>query len=91
VAGQRGSIRAEQWIISARGIATTFIGERVINHSKHVLEDTYDPWDHFDEKRDALERFETDLLQLRDNETTNVPAKRPKCLRLVAVHTRKHG
>ena len=41
-----------------------FIGERVINHSKDVLEDTYDLWDYFDEKRDALERFETYLLQL---------------------------
>ena len=44
----KGSIRAEQWIVSARGIATTFIGGRVINHSKHVLEDTYDLWDHFE-------------------------------------------
>ena len=43
---------------------TPFIGERVINHSKDVLEDTYDLWDYFDEKRDALERFETYLLQL---------------------------
>jgi hypothetical protein len=54
---------------------TPFIGERVINHSKDVLEETYDLWDYFDEKRDALERFETYLLQLRDNETTNVSGK----------------
>jgi hypothetical protein len=26
-----------------------FIGERVINHSKDVLEETYDLWDYFDE------------------------------------------
>ena len=45
-----------------------FIGERVINHSKDVLEETYDLWDYFDEKRDALERLETYLLQLRANE-----------------------
>jgi len=56
---------------------TPFIGERVINHSKDVLEDTYDLWDYFDEKRDALERFETYLLQLRDSETTNVSGKEP--------------
>ena len=34
-----------------------FIGERVINHSKDVPEETYDLWDYFDEKRDALERL----------------------------------
>jgi integrase len=45
-----------------------FVGERVINHSKGVLEETYDLWDYFDEKRDALERLEAYLLQLRDNE-----------------------
>jgi hypothetical protein len=45
-----------------------FIGERVINHSKDVLEETYDLWDYYDEKRDALERLEAYLLQLRDNE-----------------------
>ena len=56
---------------------TPFIGERVINHSKDVLEETYDLWDYFDEKRDALERFETYLLQFRDNETTNVSGKGP--------------
>ena len=44
-----------------------FIGERVINHSKDVLEETYDLWDYFDEKRDAVERLENYLLQLRDN------------------------
>lgn len=46
---------------------TPFIAERVINHSKDVLEETYDLWDYFDEKRDALERLERYLLQLRDN------------------------
>jgi integrase len=45
-----------------------FVGERVINHSKDVLEETYDLWDYFDEKRDALERLENYLLRLRDNE-----------------------
>ena len=45
-----------------------FIGERVINHSKDVLEETYDLWDYFDEKRDALERLENYLLQLRGSE-----------------------
>src|SRR5215207_5821513 len=45
-----------------------FIGERVINHSKDVLEETYDLWDYFDEKRDALDRLECYLLKLRDNE-----------------------
>jgi integrase len=37
---------------------TPFIAERVINHSKDVLQETYDLWDYFDEKRDALERLE---------------------------------
>ncbi len=37
---------------------TPFIAELVINHSKDVLEETYDLWDYFDEKRDALERLE---------------------------------
>ena len=45
-----------------------FVGERVINHSKDVLEETYDLWDYFDEKRDALERLENYLL---GSETTN--------------------
>lgn len=52
-----------------------FIGERVINHSKDLLEETYDLWDYFEEKRDALERLENYLLQLRPNETANVAAK----------------
>ena len=29
-----------------------------MNHSKDVLQETYDLWDYFDEKRDALERLE---------------------------------
>jgi integrase len=52
-----------------------FIGERVINHSKGVLEETYDLWDYFDEKRDALERLENYLLQLRDNESAGAADK----------------
>ena len=47
---------------------SAFVGERVINHSKDVLEETYDLWDYFDEKRDALERLENYLLRLRDIE-----------------------
>jgi hypothetical protein len=42
-----------------------FVGERVINHRKDVLEETYDLWDYFDEKRDALERLENYLLRVR--------------------------
>jgi integrase len=44
---------------------TPFVAERVINHSKDVLQETYDLWDYFDEKRDALERLEKYLQQLR--------------------------
>ena len=51
------------------------VGERVINHSKGVLEETYDLWDYFDEKRDALERLEAYLLQLRDTERAGPVAK----------------
>jgi integrase len=50
---------------------TPFIAERVINHSKDVLEETYDLWDYFDEKRDALERLEYYLHGLK--------ATRAKC------------
>lgn len=57
-----------------------FIGERVINHSKDVLEETYDLWDYFDEKRDALERLETYLLQLRDNEVAGAASKPKQAL-----------
>ena len=35
-----------------------------MNHSKDVLQETYDLWDYFDEKRDALERSERHLKQL---------------------------
>jgi integrase len=52
-----------------------FVGERVINHSKDVLEETYDLWDYFDEKRDALERLEKYLMQLRDNEAAAADRK----------------
>lgn len=52
-----------------------FIGERVINHSKDVLEETYDLWDYFDEKCDALERLENYLLQLRDNQSASAADK----------------
>ena len=43
---------------------TPFIAERVIKHSKDDLEETYDLWDYFDEKRDALERLEKYLSGL---------------------------
>jgi integrase len=33
---------------------TPFIAERVINHSKDALQETYDLYDYFDERRDAL-------------------------------------
>ena len=52
-----------------------FIGERVINHSKDVLEETYDLWDYFDEKRDALDRLENYLMRLRDNQAAVAPGK----------------
>lgn len=45
----------------ARLGVTPFIGERVINHSKDVLQETYDLWEYLDEKRDALQRLETFL------------------------------
>ena len=54
-----------------------FIGERVINHSKGVLEETYDLWDYFDEKRDALERLENYLLQLRNEGAHAVNIAKP--------------
>ena len=44
---------------------TPFIAERVINHSKDILQETYDLWEYFDEKRAALERWEGYLLSLR--------------------------
>ena len=40
-----------------------------------MLEETYDLWDYFDEKRDALERLETYLLQLRDDESAGAASK----------------
>jgi integrase len=43
---------------------TPFIAERVINHSKDALQETYDLWEYFDEKRAALERWEEYLLGL---------------------------
>jgi integrase len=52
-----------------------FIGERVINHSKDVLEETYDLWDYFDEKRDALGRLENYLLALRGTERASAIGK----------------
>jgi integrase len=56
-----------------------FVGERVINHSKDLLEETYDLWDYFDEKRDALERLERYLLQLRGQGRSS-PRARPSYL-----------
>jgi hypothetical protein len=63
---------------------TPFIGERVINPSKDVLEETYDLWDYFDEKRDALERFEiiscsSETMKLRMFPAKDqVPPTRPR-------------
>ena len=59
----------------ARLGVSPFVGERVINHGKDVLEETYDLWDYFDEKRDALERLKSYLLQLRDNESADAAGK----------------
>ena len=41
------------------------------NHSKDVLEETDDLWDYFDEKRNALERFEN------YHRRPSVPCRRP--------------
>jgi len=38
--------------------------KRVINHSEDVLQEIYDMWDYFDEKRDAMERLERYLRTL---------------------------
>ena len=45
------------------------MGERVINHSKDVLEETYDLWDYFDEKCEALERLEKYLRALLSSDS----------------------
>jgi integrase len=50
---------------------TPFVAERVINHTKAGLEETYDLWDYFDEKRDALERWEKYLLRLKAEVTVD--------------------
>lgn len=63
----------------ARLGVTPFIGERVINHSKDALEETYDLWDYFDEKRDALERLEKYLLRLRDDEKVDAAGQGRAC------------
>lgn len=47
---------------------------------------TNDPWDYFDEKRDALWRLENDLSQFRDNEGASAVGKANQLLRLGAVH-----
>ena len=64
-----------------------FIGERVINHSKDVLEETYDLWDYFEEKRDALERLENYLRRLRIGE----PRKAPRLRRVPGDTTPGHA
>jgi integrase len=68
--------------------ASPFIGERVINHSKDVLEETYDLWDYFDEKRDALERLENYLLQLGNHKRAGAAGKAKQA---APVHRRKHS
>ena len=67
--------------------ASPFIGERVINHSKDVLEETYDLWDYFDEKRDALERLENYLLQLGNHKRAGAAGKAKQA---APVYRRKH-
>jgi integrase len=60
--------RTGRTTLSRLGV-TPFVAERVINHSKDILQETYDLWDYFDEKRDALERLERYLLSLRPGST----------------------
>jgi hypothetical protein len=53
------------------GLSPLF-GERAINHSKDVREEMSDLWNYFDEKRDAPERLENYLLELRGNKEAGV-------------------
>jgi hypothetical protein len=43
------------------------IAERVLNHVRERIEATYDVHEYLDEKRDALERWEKYLAELRDS------------------------
>ena len=42
------------------------IAERVLNHARERMEATYDVHEYLDEKRDALEKWEKHLVELRD-------------------------
>jgi integrase len=42
------------------------IAERVLNHARERIEATYDVHEYLDEKRDALDRWEKHLVELRD-------------------------
>ena len=42
------------------------IAERVLNHARERIEATYDVHEYLDEKRDALEKWEKHLVELRD-------------------------
>jgi integrase len=44
------------------------IAERVLNHARERIEATYDVHEYVDEKRDALERWASYLVQLRDGQ-----------------------
>jgi len=44
------------------------IAERVLNHAQETIPGTYDRHDYIDEKRDALQRWEQNLRQLREAE-----------------------
>ena len=46
---------------------TPFVAERVMNHTKDTLQETYDLWDYFNEKRNALGSLEGYLLGLRSD------------------------
>lgn len=45
---------------------TKEVAERILNHSTEQIEATYNVYDYMDEKRDALERWESRLLELKD-------------------------
>jgi integrase len=60
------------------------IGERVLNHSKDIIEGTYDLYEYLPEKRDALEKLERRLRELE----SRPPAFNPSAL---AQHKKRRG
>jgi integrase len=69
---------------------TPFIAERVINHSKDVLEETYDLWEYFDEKREALERWAGYLLRLMADPRTRGQAVQTGRRRVTRLENRAY-